>query len=49
MSSLRRSSRCKVVSKAASNNGMHPTRISADVIPKIGCLVQNLRAGDAWR
>ncbi len=31
------------------NNGMHPTRFSADVIGKIGCLSHCVRAGDAKR
>jgi hypothetical protein len=31
------------------NNGMHPTRISVDVIRKVGCLSHFVRAGDAGR
>jgi len=38
-----------VVAKAAPNNGLHPTRISMDVIRKIESLSHNLRAGDAGR
>jgi hypothetical protein len=34
---------------AQSNNGMHPTRISVDVIRKIESLQSCVRAGDAWR
>ena len=33
----------------ASNNGMHPTRFSMDVIRIIECLIHCLRAGDAGR
>ena len=39
----------KLRGEARPNNGMHQTRISADVIRKVGCLSHNLRAGDAGR
>ena len=33
----------------APNNGMHPTRISKNVIQQLGCLIHWVRAGDAGR
>jgi len=34
---------------AQPNNGLHPTRTSADVIRQLGGLFSCVRAGDAWR